>query len=1506
MAKLKDSRVYGNLTIDEVLTVTKDTTITGNLVVNGTTTTVNSTVTKVVDPIVEQGGGANGAALTSNDNKDRGTLLHYYSGAAPVDAFMGWDNSNAEFSFGGNVTVSGDVVTYNTMGNVRAGVYFGDAYGLSNVQGGNVTGTVAYANYSYFTGDVVNASQSNITSLGTLTGLTVNGISNISAINSNGIANLSNTTVSTSKTTGALTVAGGAGIGGNVWIGGDLNVEGNLAANFVAPGSNTYVMFNDSNIANASAGMTFNKTANAFTITGNILGGNLTTANAVVAGNVTANAFANIGTYANVGTYINVGTYANVGSNLEVGTTANITGNLKAGNVQTTTVKSNTLISYDLTGTRVPFANASNALVDSSQFTFDSGTGTLSVNKANVTLEVAANTIKSRDLTSTRVPFIGAGNAFVDSGNLTFTDNTGTLTAVKLAGTGEIESGNIKANNLTSSRLVVAGVGGLLQNSNVEFSGDQITVGNVNANTAVVAGNLTSNALSTGHVVLAGTNGILTENANITYTGDSLALGNLSATTKVTAANIQSNALSTGHVVLAGTNGILTENANITYTGDSLALGNLSATSNVVAANLTSNALSTGHVVLAGTNGVLTENANITYTGDSLALGNLSATTKVTAANIQSNALHSGYVTFAGAGGLLTDDSSFTFSTSTGLDTGAKNITTTGNVSAANVIASANITASSGNISGNNLSATYTVSAANVAATDSITASNNITATANIQANGNIITDSIRSRTGAVTITSTSGNITFDASTDVIEVSGARLTGLASPSGATDAVNKGYVDGLAQGLDIKESVRTATSSNITLTGTQTIDGVAVVAGDRVLVKSQTTASQNGIYVVASGAWTRADDAVNGKLTAGSFTFVEEGTAYGDTGWVVSTENPITVGSTSIVWTQFSGAGQYIAGDGLALTGTTFSVNVDNTTLEIASDTLKVKDSAQFVTPNIGAATGSSLNLSTGNLTAGNAIIGSGTGGSITGANLVSANYFTGTLTTAAQPNITSVGTLTSLDVTGNVTAGAFKSDTYQYANGVAIDFQTAAGSDYQIQFHKAGVNDLDASANLTFNSSTNELALTGNLTTTNANLGNLAVANYVTGTLTTAAQPNITSVGTLTSLAVTGNLTAGNVTGANLISGSYVAGTLTTAAQPNITSVGTLTSVDVTNAANVGSLKATGNIEGNNATITNNFSAGNITISSGFTTDEIVFVSTGGNLIGSANLKYTPGTNTFGTVNIDASANVVAANVYANNLATSGRVVIAGTSGRLVDNANLSYNTGTDTLSVINISATANVTVGNISGNGAGLTSLTGANVTGWVANANNANYATTVTGSSQGNITSLGTLTGLTVSGLTSLGPIGNITITGGTSGQVITTDGAGVLSFATNDTSRIVNGTSNVSIPVADGNVNMVVGGTQIIAVSGSGANVTGYVDVTGNINGNNVNAANLIIANGTVDATTAATGTIRTEGGIAAKGNIYAGKAVGFAHGSGNTDSAAYIQYNATANSLDFIFN
>ena len=107
-------------------------TLSGNLLVGGTLTTVNSTTTRIVDPIVEQGGGANAAALSSNDGKDRGQLLHYYTTQA-VDAFMGWDNSNAEFAFGSNVTVASDVVTFNNFGNIRAGHFIGNGSQLTGM-----------------------------------------------------------------------------------------------------------------------------------------------------------------------------------------------------------------------------------------------------------------------------------------------------------------------------------------------------------------------------------------------------------------------------------------------------------------------------------------------------------------------------------------------------------------------------------------------------------------------------------------------------------------------------------------------------------------------------------------------------------------------------------------------------------------------------------------------------------------------------------------------------------------------------------------------------------------------------------------------------------------------------------------------------------------------------------------------------------------------------------------------------------------------------------------------------------------------------------------------------------------------------------------------------------------------------------------------------------------------------------------------------------------------------
>lgn len=159
------------------------------------------------------------------------------------------------------------------------------------------------------------------------------------------------------------------------------------------------------------------------------------------------------------------------------------------------------------------------------------------------------------------------------------------------------------------------------------------------------------------------------------------------------------------------------------------------------------------------------------------------------------------------------------------------------------------------------------------------------------------------------------------------------LTNVLAPVSAGDATNKAYVDAAAVGIDWKPSVRVATTVAGTLAtsfdATQTIDGVALVAGNRILIKNQAAPAENGIYVVAaSGAPTRSTDAdVSGEVTSGMGTFVSEGTVNGNTAWVLTTDDPITLNTTGLVFTQFAGPGSYLAGTGITLTGTTFSLTI---------------------------------------------------------------------------------------------------------------------------------------------------------------------------------------------------------------------------------------------------------------------------------------------------------------------------------------------------------------------------------------------------------------------------------------------------------------------------------------------------------------------------------------------------------------------------------------------------
>ena len=164
--------------------------------------------------------------------------------------------------------------------------------------------------------------------------------------------------------------------------------------------------------------------------------------------------------------------------------------------------------------------------------------------------------------------------------------------------------------------------------------------------------------------------------------------------------------------------------------------------------------------------------------------------------------------------------------------------------------------------------------------------------------------------------------------------------------GATSLVSKEYVDAVKVGLDFKDSVRVASTANVTVSGPgAAIDGVTLSSNDRVLLKNQSTASENGIYVFngAASAMTRATDADSStEVTSGLFTFVEEGTVNADAGFVLTTDGSITVGSTSLAFAQFSGAGQITAGDALTKSGNQLDVNDDNVTLEVNSDALRIK------------------------------------------------------------------------------------------------------------------------------------------------------------------------------------------------------------------------------------------------------------------------------------------------------------------------------------------------------------------------------------------------------------------------------------------------------------------------------------------------------------------------------------------------------------------------------------
>lgn len=301
-----------------------------------------------------------------------------------------------------------------------------------------------------------------------------------------------------------------------------------------------------------------------------------------------------------------------------------------------------------------------------------------------------------------------------------------------------------------------------------------------------------------------------------------------------------------------------------------------------------------------------------------------------------------------------------------------------------------------------------------------------------------------------------------------------------TPSGSTDIANKLYVDTVAQGLDAKASCVAATTADITLSGAQTIDGVSVVAGNRVLVKNQTLGQNNGIYLCAAGSWTRTTDANTWDALTSAFTFIEQGTLNGDCGFVCTANAGGTLGTTALPWSQFSGAGTFTAGTGLTLTGSVFSltspVAVANggtglTSLgsgvatflgtpssanlaaavsdETGSGALVFATSPTLVTPNLGAASATSIAAS-GTVTGSN-LSGTNTGDQTT----ITGNAGSATILQTAR-NINGVSFNGSADITVTAAAGTLTGATL--ASGVTASSLTSLGTIASLVATTADIN----------------------------------------------------------------------------------------------------------------------------------------------------------------------------------------------------------------------------------------------------------------------------------------------------------------------------------------------------------------------------------------------------------------------------------------------------------------
>ena len=458
----------------------------------------------------------------------------------------------------------------------------------------------------------------------------------------------------------------------------------------------------------------------------------------------------------------------------------------------------------------------------------------------------------------------------------------------------------------------------------------------------LTAGNVTTNANLTGDVTSVGNatsiaSGVIV-NADVNASA-AIAYSKLNLATSIVDADISASAAIVDTKLATISTALKVSNSATTATSANTASAIVArdASGNFTAGTITANL--TGNV--SGSSGSTTGNAatatalqtarainGVNFDGTA-AITVAAAAGTLTGATLASNVTASS-LTSVGTLGSLTVTNPIT-----GSVTGSSG-STTGNAATATALATGRTIAITGDLAYTSptFDGTGNVTAAGTLATVATPgASGGSTAIPIITINAKGLTTSITTAAVIAPANTLSGNtlaagVTASSLTSLGTIANLAATAgtiSTTPTASTDIANKLYVDTVAQGLDAKASCVAATTADITLSGAQTIDGVSVIAGNRVLVKNQSLSQNNGLYLCASGSWTRTTDANTWDALTSAFTFIEQGTLNGDCGFVCTANAGGTLGTTALPWSQFSGAGTFTAGTGLTLTGSVFSL-----------------------------------------------------------------------------------------------------------------------------------------------------------------------------------------------------------------------------------------------------------------------------------------------------------------------------------------------------------------------------------------------------------------------------------------------------------------------------------------------------------------------------------------------------------------------------------------------------